>query len=734
MCERENEENIRQRELEVVFEQLVAIDRARSGAEVDRAVNTLLQAIGEYTQAERTYIFEMLEEERIFTNIYEWCSEGVIPQIDNLQALTVDDMPVWYRIFLRGESIIIDDLETVKETMPLEYEILKVQDIHREISFPLWYRGKLMGFIGLDNPHIDKSRYFLNLLAVVGGYVGNAWESFRMARQLKQNRDVLQQNRRDLEKAREEVTLNNEIISAISKIYVLIFRIDLEKDYYDEISSQDEMHRLTGKHGRASARMEEICASFVASGYRENVRQFLDLTTVAARLGDEDSIGMEYLTQDGDWHLARFIVKNRNADGQVTHVLYVTRMISDTKRREQSWIAIAEEANRANMAKTEFLSRMAHDIRTPMNAIQGFTTIAKASLNNVQKVKESLQKIEISGHYLRELADNILDLTHIESGQMKAAQQEMRISTFFEELCLLVDGICIGRSLRFEKYLHHIRYDRIVADPVLLRQIYMNLLSNAVKYTSDGGTVALEMYEELLPETNSVRLVSCVRDNGIGMSREYMDVMYAKFSRAVDTRVNQVRGSGLGLSVVKELTDLLGGQVQVESAPEQGTKFVLTFTFPYVDTAEEAASAGREEDAAEICQGLHLLVAEDNDLNYEVAYELLAMQGISCERAENGAVCVEKFQNAAEGTYDAILMDMQMPVMDGIQATETIRHMNRRDATTIPIIAMTANAFQNDVARCMNAGMNNHLAKPFDLAKLLPMLADACRHQMRTEK
>ena len=492
MCKRENEGNEQQRELEVVFAQLVAIDRARNSAEVDLAVNTLLQAIGEYTQAERTYIFEMMEEERIFTNIYEWCSEGVTPQIDNLQALTADDMPVWYRIFLRGESIIIDDLETVKESMPLEYDILKAQDIYSEISFPIWYRGKLMGFIGVDNPRVAKSRYFLNLLAVVGGYVGNAWENFRVARQLKQNRDALQQNRRDL-----------------------------EKDYYDEISSQDELHRLTGKHGRASARMQEICDAFVASGYRENVRQFLDLT-------------------------------------------------------------------------------------------------------------------------------------HIESGQMKAAHQEMQLTSFFAELCLLVDGICIGRSLRFEKCLHDIRYERIVADPVLLRQIYMNLLSNAVKYTSDGGTVTLEMYEEMLPGTNRIRLVSRVQDSGIGMSREYMDVMYAKFSRAVDTRVNQVRGSGLGLSVVKELTDLLGGQVHVESAPE--------------------------------------------------------------------------------GTYNAILMDMQMPVMDGVQATETIRHMTRRDAVTIPIIAMTANAFQQDVASCMNAGMNGHLAKPFDLAKLLPMLADACRRQVRTEK
>lgn len=218
------------------------------------------------------------------------------------------------------------------------------------------------------------------------------------------------------------------------------------------------------------------------------------------------------------------------------------------------------------------------------------------------------------------------------------------------------------------------------------------------------------------------------------MSREYMDVMYAKFSRAVDTRVNQVRGSGLGLSVVKELTDLLGGQVQVESARRsRGRSSCCPSPFPYVDAAEAPARAGQEEDVAEICKGMHLLVAEDNDLNYEVASELLAMQGISCDRAENGAVCVERFQHAPEGTYNAILMDMQMSVMDGVQATETIRHMTRRDAVTILTIAMTANAFQQDVASCMNAGMNGHLAVP-DLAKLLPMLADACRRQARTEK
>lgn len=250
----------------------------------------------------------------------------------------------------------------------------------------------------------------------------------------------------------------------------------------------------------------------------------------------------------------------------------------------------------------------------------------------------------------------------------------------------------------------------------------MNLLSNAVKYTPDGGTVTFELWQEEIPGTKNVRLLSRVSDTGIGMSQEYMKNMYDKFNRAVDTRVNKVRGSGLGLSIVKELVDMMHGTIETESALGKGTTFRLAFTFPYLDDTENEAAPSKEPDVSDT-RGMHLLVAEDNDLNYEVIEELLAMHEITCDHAKNGAECVEKFQTAAPGTYDLILMDMQMPVMDGVEAAKVIRSMDDPHGKTIPILAITANAFESDMKKCKDAGMNEHLSKPIDIQKLLEALS-----------
>ena len=253
-----------------------------------------------------------------------------------------------------------------------------------------------------------------------------------------------------------------------------------------------------------------------------------------------------------------------------------------------------------------------------------------------------------------------------------------------------------------------------------MKQIYMNLLSNAIKYTPDGGQIVFEVKQEKSDRKGYIRLVSVIQDNGIGMTKEYMEKMYDRFSRAVDTRVNQVRGSGLGLSVVKELTVLMGGTITAKSAVGEGTVFTVSFDVEYIKEAKEKISAKPEKKFNKL-KRIHLLVAEDNDLNYEVEQELLGMYGITCERAENGKICVDKFHRAAPKTYDAILMDMQMPVMDGIDATKHIRQMDAEGAE-IPIVAVTANAFKSDEEHCAEAGMNAHLPKPFDINKLMEVL------------
>ena len=855
-------------DLELMLHQMVRIDRARDKQELHDSIQNLLQAMGNYTKADRVFIFEFREDLNIYRNTYEWCAHGITPQKDNMQTIELSDIPVWQATFERGDSIIIKNLEDVRNIMPSEYGILRVQDIHSEISFPIFSKNTLIGFLGLDNPTIESSHRFINLLAVVGSHLGGAWANFRTSALLEQSqsdlRDSMQalqkdqqvlealcrdytcvytldpetdrielvqvdpnanaqlvlaalqtrqlshheiihayyqnfvvkssardfltrldgralqeelnrkerviyrfhalpnsvgqeyfelqavkinnenspysilvgfhhiddivneelRQQKELETALAEARLNSEIVSAISKIYFSIYRIDLNADIYDEISSGEEFHRLTGLSGKASLKMKELCNTFVTHEYYDRVMLFLDLSTLKERLARDESVGIEYLAKDGNWHLARFIVKKRDENGQVSHVLYTTRLISDTKHREQNWIVIAEAANKANKAKTDFLSRMAHDIRTPMNAIMGFTSIAHNQLANPERLKDALRKIQISGRYLQQIVDDVLDISRIESGSLKLDNVDTCITKLFQDTADTAREIQPEKHLQFFCDTHHIAYEHVFADPLHLQQIYMNLLSNAVKYTPDGGEIHFEIYQELLPHNHQLNLISIIRDTGIGMSPEYMKEMYSKFSRAVDTRVNKVRGSGLGLTIVRELMELMQGTIHVQSTPGEGTCFKLTIPLTYLDPDEEPDKIGQKKaPAGELCRGMHLLIAEDNDLNYEVASELLALHDVTCDRAEDGAICVERFNTAQPFTYNTILMDIQMPVMDGLEATMAIRTLEHPQAKSIPIIAMTANAFTDDVNNCLAAGMNRHMSKPLNIDDLLEVLA-----------
>ena len=852
-------------ELERMLHQMVLIDRA-SGPEAFReAVQALLQSIGEYTKAARVYIFDYDPKVQLYSNTYEWCAEGVVPQIDQLQKLDLHDMAAWHAIFQRGESIIIPDIEQIRHTMPNEYAILVPQGIRSLIAFPIYHKSALCGFIGVDDPELAQSQRFINLLTVVGGHLGSAYDSVRKDDLLAEQQEALEQtvqalemdkqilevlcqdytsvfsvelfsgtlkvlkvapsanvdqmlrhlpngslsyaelmtrycqtylspeeapklmswlsiqslmaaldargqvscryqsrpnadgheffeavvtrmrhddqrfdilvgfrdideivredrlHQKALEKALAEARLSSEIISAISKIYYSIYRIDLRTDIYEEVASDNEVHRLTGRSGKASSKMMELCSALVRPDYQERVFRFFDLSTLADRLADTDTVALEYLAKDGNWQLARFIAKKRDAGGRAVRVLYVTRMVSDVLLRERNWFMIAEAANKANAAKTDFLSRMAHDIRTPMNAVMGFTAIAKEHLDDPEKVRESLDKIQTASKYLQALIDDVLDITQIERGSLKLSPVPSDIRTIFQEFEDTIQEAKGRKVLDISCTCRDISAPWILVDPMRLKQIYTNLLSNAVKYTPDGGRIWFEVYEEPSPEADTVRLISTVRDTGIGMTQEYMAQMYEKFTRAVDTRVNKVRGSGLGLSIVKELVDLMHGAIDVDSAPGQGTTFRIVFSFPKAQ--ETGAGAGAAPAMPpDTCAGMRLLIAEDNDINYEVAAELLAPRGIRCEQAANGAVCVEKFAAAPPDTYDAILMDLQMPVMDGLEATRMIRSLDRPDAKTIPIISLTASAFRSDVEACMAAGMNDHLAKPIDVDQLTAVL------------
>lgn len=528
-------------------------------------------------------------------------------------------------------------------------------------------------------------------------------------------------HQRELEDSLAEVKMNNEIISAISKIYYMIYRIDLQDFYYEEITGGSENHRFTGMKGTAAAHITSDSSEKVASKYRAMVKQFYDLSTLKKRLEKEESIAVDYLATDNNWHLARFIVQSRAEDGTARQVLLVIRVISEEKRREKYLIDAVEEANRANEAKSEFLSRMSHDIRTPMNAIMGFTRVARNHLHEPDKILDCLDKINLSGSNLQQLINDVLDISRIKSGEFRIDSEPVKLS----ELCKLYEqnirGTAEDKNQKFICNRHDIIYDTVLSDRLRIGQIYMNLLSNAVKYTPEGGTVELEVYEEPFPDKDKIRLVSIVRDNGIGMSEKFMKEMYSQFSRAIDTRVNKVQGSGLGLAIVKKIVDQMNGTIEATSRLHEGTTFRVTLDVPFI----------REQEVSETTAEIPffklrpsriiktLLIAEDNDLNYEILEEQLEMYGIHCVRAVNGKECVQLFEIDPSGTYDAILMDMQMPVMNGLDATRAIRRLPSPESKQIPIIALTANAYLEDVQKCKEAGMNDHMSKPVQIEQII---------------
>lgn len=532
------------------------------------------------------------------------------------------------------------------------------------------------------------------------------------------------QHQEELERALEDARTNNEVISAIGTLYFSIYRIGLKTDYFEEISGGHTEHRLTGRAGKASVQMFSIVKKGISDEYREAAYRFFDLATLAERMGDDETISMEYLAADESWHLARFIVQKRGEDGLAEQVLCVIRLISEEKRRERYYISAAEEANRASEAKSEFLSRMSHDIRTPMNVIMGFVGIAKRHLTEPDKLSGYLDKIEMSGDNLVHLIDDILDISRIESGEFRIVQQPLDIAEMFDFYRQVIMGTVGNRNLNMVFDKHDIVHNIVLGDQLRLGQIYMNLLSNAVKYTPDGGMVRFEVYEEPVEEPDKIRLVSVVSDTGIGMTPEFMKEMYSEFSRAVDTRVNKVRGSGLGLAIVKKIVDLMGGTIEAESHIQHGTTFKVILDMKYDDSAVTETVHFSADEEVRLPEGkITLLIAEDNDLNYEILAEQLEERGIHCVRAVNGLDCVQKFSGAPAGTFDEILMDMQMPVMNGLEAAARIRKCGKPQSDTIPIIALTANAYHEDVRECMEAGMNAHLSKPVDIKSVLKTVA-----------
>lgn len=377
----------------------------------------------------------------------------------------------------------------------------------------------------------------------------------------------------------------------------------------------------------------------------------------------------------------------------------------------------AKVADSANKAKTDFLSTMSHDIRTPMNAIVGLTTIARQDPTNSPQTQDALNKIEAASNHLLTLINDILDISKVESGKLTFNPLAFSIVEMLEGIINISQPMIKSKNIAFSFNKENINHEWLYADKLRLSQIYTNILSNALKYTNENGSVKVDIKELESEKEDCTKLVYIVEDNGIGMSPEFLQKLYEPFSRATDSRVSSIQGTGLGLAIVKQMVALLEGDIQCQSELGVGTKFTVTLDLPIAEKPKEETSS--EEENTDF-SNINILVAEDNDINWEIISTLLDMNGIKSERALNGKEALDIISDESKANkYDLVFMDIQMPVMNGLDATRAIRKLNSDYAKNIPIIAMTADAFYENVVECLEAGMNGHIAKPIDMKLVL---------------
>ena len=394
------------------------------------------------------------------------------------------------------------------------------------------------------------------------------------------------------------------------------------------------------------------------------------------------------------------------------------------KSLEQKNIALQRAVQRetkANLAKREFLFNMSHDIRTPMNAIIGFTALAQTHIDDRGQVEDYLKKISVSSQHLLSLINDVLDMSRIESGKVTLEAKPVHLPELVHELRDIIQAVVSKKDLSLTLDTVGVENEDVIADPLRLEQILINVLANAVKFTPDGGQISLWIVQKDTAPAGDADFEFHIKDNGIGMSEEFQKHIFEQFARERTSTVSKIQGTGLGMAITKSLVDMMGGRITVKSEQGKGSEFTISLRFPIGEAKTEQTLPAAKASAF---TGKKLLVVEDNELNLEIASTLLKEAGFEVDTAENGKIAVEKVEAASADRYDLILTDIQMPEMDGYEATRRIRALPDAKKAALPIVAMTANAFEDDRKNALHAGMNGHIAKPLDIQKLFQVLSE----------
>ena len=567
-----------------------------------------------------------------------------------------------------------------------------------------------------------------------------------------------------LKTALDEAQLRYEIISAIAKAYTTIVRIDLVQDTVEEITDHSESAKITRGEKCASVGLRKICDTLVAPAYREAVRKFMDLSTLAERMQDEEILDTEYQMVDGSWHRLSFMVKKRDEAGRVTNVLATVRSISDVKRRELDLVYQADAAKREGEMKARFLSNMSHDIRTPLNGVIGLVNLADQYPRDLEMLTKIRTRERETLQYLVSLVNDILDMNKLASGALEERELDFDIVETLLEINRNAQRKAEQKGVHYQIDWGRddIRHTALRGNPVYLSRILTNITDNAIKFSEPGTTI--HVWGEELTDADNASATAVVtaqdspasgasaadparevtsaaaetlaqaaapqktmfrfycEDQGCGMSEETLLRVGMAFTQEAETSRTQYQGAGLGLAITKQLVERMGGQMKIESAIGVGTKVMIELSFSIGEKSTIHAT-GQNVDEISV-EGIRALVVEDNELNRDIATFMLENHGIEVTPAVDGQEAVEIFANSAPSYFGAIYMDIMMPRMNGLDATRAIRAMKRRDAHVIPIIAMSANAFADDIINGRLAGMNRHLAKPVDEDRMIRALRE----------
>ncbi len=539
-----------------------------------------------------------------------------------------------------------------------------------------------------------------------------------------------EQREAELERLLKASEERYEIIRALGTVYQDISVIDLKARTYMLISGCGRSEQYQGHIGPSEEFKDFVLNRIIAPSQHEEAGRFLDFSTAAARLRDKKFITCEFRGRNGAWYLVTLIAKTRDEGGEVTHVLVSARNIDEQKTKELEYQKDLEEAvaeaRRANEAKTNFLRRMSHDIRTPLNGIIGLLKINESHFDDRALLLENHEKMSVAADHLLSLINDVLQMSKLEDGSIVLTREFISLVDLTRDIVNIIIGRAVEAGIEwdYEKDKSFIPYPYIYGSPVHLRQIFLNIYGNCIKYNRPGGKITT-IVDTLEERGNICTYRWTITDTGIGMSQEFLKHIFEPFAQEKNDARSAYQGTGLGMPIVKSLLDQMGGSIEITSEVGVGSTFVIVIPFEIAPPPEAAEEQPAPEQAD--IRGLNLLLAEDNELNAEIAQVLLRDQGASVTPVADGQQAVALFASSAPGTFDAVLMDVMMPVMDGLSATRAIRALDRSDAKTIPIIAMTANAFNEDAEKCCAAGMNAHLAKPLEISKVVTEIARYCR-------